>query len=92
VRGEIQEHPLQVLIRCDQPSALAAQVFAQDSVVEARIHPDGGGLLIRTRDADRFFRLLNQIALSGIVIESVAPADDTVNSVYEYLVGGEESR
>jgi ABC-2 type transport system ATP-binding protein len=91
VRGEIQEHPLQVLIRCDQPSALAARVFAQDSVVEARIHPDGGGLLIRTRDADRFFRLLNQIALSGILIESVAPADDTVNSVYEYLVGGEET-
>jgi ABC-2 type transport system ATP-binding protein len=48
-------------------------------------------LLIRTRDADRFFRLLNQIALSGILIESVAPADDTVNSVYEYLVGGEET-
>jgi ABC-2 type transport system ATP-binding protein len=91
VRGEIQDHPMQVLIRCDQPSALAARVFAQDSVVEARIHPDGGGLLIRTRDADRFFRLMNQIALSGIRIESVAPADDTVNSVYEYLVGGEES-
>jgi hypothetical protein len=34
---------------------------------------------------------MNQIALSGIRIESVAPADDTVNSVYEYLVGGEES-
>jgi ABC-2 type transport system ATP-binding protein len=91
VRGEIQDHPMQVLIRCDQPSALAARVFAQDSVVEARLHPDGGGLLIRTRDADRFFRLMNQIALSGIRIESVAPADDTVNSVYEYLVGGEES-
>lgn len=91
VRGEIQEHPLQVLIRCDQPSALAARVFSEDSVVEARIHDDGRGLLIRTRDADRFFRLLNQIALSGILIESVAPADDTVNSVYEYLVGGEES-
>ena len=30
VRGEIQEHPMQVLIRCDQPSALAARVFAQD--------------------------------------------------------------
>ena len=59
--------------------------------MEARMHADGGGLLIRTRDADRFFRLLNQIALSGILIESVAPADDTVNSVYEYLVGGEET-
>ncbi len=87
VRDEIRDQPMQVLIRCDKPALLASQVFAQDSVVEARLHPDGAGLLIRTRDADKFYRLLNHIALSGIVIESVAPADDSVNSVYEYLVG-----
>jgi ABC-2 type transport system ATP-binding protein len=91
VRGEIREFPMQVLIRCDKPAALAAQVFAQDSVVEARLHTDGRGLLIRTRDADRFYKLMNQIALSGIEIETVAPADDSVNSVYEYLVGNEEA-
>jgi len=33
--------------------------------------------------------MLNRIALSGIEIESVTPADDNVNSVYEYLIGGE---
>jgi ABC-2 type transport system ATP-binding protein len=59
-------------------------------VVEARLHADGGGLLIKTRDAGRFYRLLNHIALNGIEIESVAPIDDNVNSVYEYLIGGEE--
>ncbi|MBZ5606055.1 MAG: ABC transporter ATP-binding protein [Acidobacteriia bacterium] len=91
VRSEISEHPMQVLIRCNKPEALAARVFEQDSVVEARLHADKGGLLIKTRDADRFYRLLNQIALNGIEIESVAPADDNVNSVYEYLIGGEES-
>ena len=91
VRSEISEHPMQVLIRCNKPEALAARVFEQDSVVEARLHADRGGLLIKTRDADRFYRLLNQIALNGIEIESVAPADDNVNSVYEYLIGGEES-
>ena len=90
VRSEIREQPMQVLIRCDRPAALAARVFEMDSVVEARLHADGGGLLIKTRDADRFYRLLNHIALDGIGIESVAPADDNVNSVYEYLIGGEE--
>jgi hypothetical protein len=45
-----------------------------------------GGLLVKTRDADRFYKLLNHIALNGIEIESVAPADDDVNSVYEYLI------
>ena len=91
VRSEISEHPMQVLIRCNRPGALAAKVFEQDSVVEARVHADGGGLLVKTRDADRFYRMLNHIAMNGIEIESVAPADDNVNSVYEYLIGGEES-
>ncbi len=91
VRSEISEHPMQVLIRCDRPSELASKVFEQDHVVEARIHADGGGLLIKTRDAGRFYRMLNHIALNGIAIESISPADDNVNSVYEYLIGGEES-
>jgi ABC-2 type transport system ATP-binding protein len=91
VREEIREQPMQVVIRCDRPSALAAKVFETDHVVEAKIHADGGGVLIKTRDADRFYRMLNHIALNGIAIESVAPADDSVNSVYEYLIGGEES-
>jgi ABC-2 type transport system ATP-binding protein len=91
VRSEISDHPMQVLIRCNRPGALASKVFEQDSVVEARIHADGGGLLVKTRDPDRFYRLLNHIAMNGIEIESVAPADDNVNSVYEYLIGAEES-
>ncbi len=91
VREEISEQPMQVVIRCDRPSALAAKVFETDHIVEARLHTDGGGLLIKTRDADRFYRMLNHIALNGINIESVAPADDSVNSVYEYLIGSEES-
>ena len=40
VRSEMEEHPMQILIRCDRPSALASRVFDQDSVVEARIHED----------------------------------------------------
>lgn len=90
VRTEIQEHPMQILIRCDRPGALAARIFEQDHVVAARVLPDGAGLLVQTRDADQFYRRLNHLALDNIQIESVAPADDNVNSVYQYLVGGEE--
>jgi ABC-2 type transport system ATP-binding protein len=91
VRSEIQDHPIQVLIRCDRPGALASRFFEQPDVVEARIHSDGRGLLVKTLDADRFYLNLNRVALEGIDIESVAPADDDVNSVYEYLIGGEEA-
>jgi ABC-2 type transport system ATP-binding protein len=69
---------------------MASKVFEQDHVVEAQLLPDGSGLLVKTRDPERFYRKLNHIALGGIRIEGVAPADADVNSVYEYLIGSEE--
>ena len=91
VRSEIHEQPMQILIRCGNPRALASLLFEQNHVAEARIHADGGGLLVKTRDADRFYLGLNHIAQNGIEIESVVPADDDVLSVYEYLIGTEDS-
>jgi ABC-2 type transport system ATP-binding protein len=90
VRNEIRERPMQVLVRCDRPGALASKAFEQEHVVEAQILPDGSGLLVKTRDADRFYHMLNRVALDGIRIEGLAPADDDVNSVYGYLIGSEE--
>src|SRR5882762_2022458 len=90
VRDEMEEHPMQILIRCDQPSKLAAYVFAQDHVVEARVHEDRRGLFVKTRDADRFYLLLNRIVADGeINMESVAPVDDDLSAVYQYLIGTE---
>ena len=90
VRSEIQEHPTQILIRCNQPRELAAKMLEYPHTIEVSIHKDERGLLLKTRDADRFYLAMNEIALSGIDIESVAPADDDVLSVYEYLIGSEE--
>jgi ABC-2 type transport system ATP-binding protein len=88
VRDEMEEHPMQIFIRCDNPSKLASYVFAQDHVVEARLNDDQGGVFIKTRDADRFYLLLNQAVASGeINIESVAPVDDDLSAVYQYLIG-----
>lgn len=92
VRGEIEDHPMQVLIRSPRCSALASRLFEHDHVVEARLVEDGAAVLIKTRDAGRFYRALNHLALNGIDIEGVMPADDNVNSVYEYLIGAEGAR
>src|SRR3989454_3217150 len=90
VRDEMEEHPMQILIRCDKPSKLAAHVFAQAHVVEARLHDDRRGLFVKTRDADRFYLLLNRIVADGeINMESVAPVDDDLSAVYQYLIGTE---
>lgn len=91
VRTEIQEHPMTIMIRCDRPGALASKVFEQEHVVAAQVTPEGDGLLVQTRNADQFYRQLNHLALEGIRIEGVAPADDNVNSVYQYLIEREET-
>jgi ABC-2 type transport system ATP-binding protein len=89
VRSEVKEQPMQILVRCDRPHLLAAQLFLEDHAVEAKVSADGKGLLLRTSNGDRFYRLLNRVILDGgLEIESVAPADDDVNSVYQYLIGG----
>jgi ABC-2 type transport system ATP-binding protein len=90
VRSEIREQPMQVVIRCDHPNTLASRFFEEDHIVEVRMHHDKKGLLIKTSDPDRFFSLMNHVALNGHKLESVAPVDDDVNSVYEYLIGGED--
>ncbi len=90
VRSEIREHPTQILIRCDRPRVLASKIMESESTIEVRIHNDERGLLIKTKDEDRFYLMLNHIALKEVEIESVAPADDDVNSVYEYLIGSDE--
>src|SRR5437588_456156 len=88
VRSEVKEHPMQILVRCSRPNLLASRLFSQDHVVEAKLNPDGRGLLVRTQDAERFYLLMNQIIVEeDLALEAVAPADDDVNSVYQYLIG-----
>ena len=91
VRSEIEEHPMQILIRCEKPQALAAKLFEHEHLVEVRIHADRQGLLIKTSSPDQFYQLMNRIGSDGLDINTVAPVDDDVNSVYEYLIGSEES-
>jgi len=90
VRDEIQEHPMQVLVRCDRPSFVASRIFELDSAVEIKLHEDNAGLLVHTRDADKFYMLLNRLVLEhGLDVEAVAPADEDVQAVYRYLIEGE---
>jgi len=87
VRGEITSHPIQVLVRSDRPNVVASRVFELGHVVEARILDDRT-LLVRTRNAADFFTQLNRIVLDNQVeVETVAPSDESVHAVYDYLIG-----
>jgi len=90
VRNEVQDQPIQILVRCSNPKRLAAEAFSLEHVVEAAVQNDGGGVLVRTTSAEEFFLMLNRAVVAGLVeIEAVAPADEDVNSIYQYLIGSD---
>ncbi len=91
VRNELEEHPLQILVRCDQPSFLATKLFAEPHIVEVHIHDDRQGLFVKTRNTDKFYDLLNRVVVtSELKIETVAPVDNDLNAVYHYLIGARQ--
>lgn len=90
VRSEMAKHPIQVEVRCDQPALVAARLFKEGVAVEAILNEDHQGLLVRTREAGRFYLLLNQVVVEDeVAIESVSLADADVRAVYQYLIGSE---
>jgi ABC-2 type transport system ATP-binding protein len=93
VRDEIEEHPMQILVRCDRPQVLAARLFEHEHTVEARVHDDRRGLFVKTRRPDDFYLLLNRLVTeNNLRVESVAPADDDLSAVYQYLISSEGGR
>ena len=93
VRDEIEEHPMQILVRCDRPQVLAARLFEHEHTIEARIHDDRRGLFVKTRRPDDFYLLLNRLVTENhLKVESVAPADDDLNAVYQYLINSDGGR
>jgi ABC-2 type transport system ATP-binding protein len=88
VRDEIDEHPSQYLVRCRDASRVASLLFAEDHVTEIRLNDDRMGMLVMTRDREQFARALGRLALDGHSLETVVPADENVDALYEYLIGG----
>jgi ABC-2 type transport system ATP-binding protein len=90
VREEIEEHPSQYIVRCRNrdASGVAALLFGEEHITEIKLNEDRMGMLVMTRDREQFARALGQIALNGHRIESVVPADENVDALYEYLIGG----
>lgn len=87
VREEIHEHPCQFIIRCSNASRVASLLFNEDHITEIRLNEDRMGLLVMTRDSEQLSRSIGRIALDGYRIDSVIPADENVDALYEYLIG-----
>ena len=87
VREEIHEHPSQFIIRCRNASRIAALLFNENHITEIRLNEDRMGLLVMTRDREALSRTIGRIALEGYGIDSIIPADENVDALYEYLIG-----
>ena len=87
VREEIHEHPSQFIIRCRDASRIAAMLFNEDHITEIRLHEDREGLLVMTTDREQFSRTIGRLAIDGCKIDSIIPADENVDALYEYLIG-----
>jgi ABC-2 type transport system ATP-binding protein len=88
VREEIHEHPSQYLNRCRDASRIAALLFDQDHITQIQVHDDRLGLMVMTRNQREFSRALTRISLAGHTVESVMAADENVDALYKYLIGG----
>jgi hypothetical protein len=76
------------VIRCRDASRIAALLFEQDHITQIQVHDDRLGLLVMTRSQQEFSRALTRISLAGHTIESVVAADENVDALYKYLIGG----
>lgn len=87
IRAAMTDIPRQVFIECSEPRTLASALIGTDGVVG--VHVEDSQLRIEASDAGGLARLLPQIALdSGITISKVEPLDDSLESVFRYLVEG----
>jgi ABC-2 type transport system ATP-binding protein len=87
VREEIHEHPCQFIVRCRDAARIASMLFNEDHVTEIRLHEDRQGLLAMTTEREKFSRTIGQLAVAGYPIDSIIPADENVDALYEYLIG-----
>jgi hypothetical protein len=64
VRGEMEKRR-KILVRCDQPGAGCKTIRAGPHC-RSQVHDDGGGLFVKTRDAEAFY-CTNQILVNAAI-------------------------
>jgi ABC-2 type transport system ATP-binding protein len=88
IRAALDQRPYHVRIVSDSPRALAAAVVALPSVDAVHVDPDGA-LIVLSRTVRVLQEELPKLAQrGGIRLRRVEPLDDSLESVFGYLVEG----
>ena len=88
IRAAMTDRPRRVFVECSNPRTLAAAVMAVEGVVGA--HLQDGRVLVEASDAAALARALPKIAVGhGLAISRIEPVDESLESVFRYLVKGD---
>ena len=86
IRAALDERPYHVRVVSDAPRSLAAAVVALDSVDAVRVDPDGAVVVLSRNVRDLQVELPRLARSSAIRLRRVEPLDDSLESVFGYLV------
>jgi ABC-2 type transport system ATP-binding protein len=88
IRAALNQRPYHVRVLCDAPRRLAAAVCALPSVDAVNFDPDGALILLSRSVIDLQIELPRLAQAEGIRMHRVEPLDDSLESVFGYLVEG----
>ena len=88
IRAALDQRPYHVRVVCDAPRRLAALAVGIGSVEAVNIDPDGALIILSRRVLDLQLELPRLAQSAGISLRRVEPLDDSLESVFGYLVEG----
>jgi ABC-2 type transport system ATP-binding protein len=86
IRAALNQRPYHVRVTCDAPRRLAAAVVTLPSVEAVHVDPDGAVVVLSRNVLDLQIELPRLAQASGISLRRVEPLDDSLESVFGYLV------
>jgi ABC-2 type transport system ATP-binding protein len=86
IRAALNQRPYHVRVICDQPRELAGAVVRLPSVDAVNIDPDGAVVVLSRSVVDLQLALPTLAQSQGITLRRVEPLDDSLESVFGYLV------
>jgi ABC-2 type transport system ATP-binding protein len=86
IRAALNKRPYHVRVLCDSPRKLAAEVVSLDSVDAVHMDPDGALIVLSRNVLDLQVELPRLARSSSIGLRRVEPLDDSLESVFGYLV------
>ena len=86
IRAALNQRPYHVRVLCDAPRRLAAEVVRLGSVDAVHVDPDGAVVVLSRNVLDLQIELPRLAQSSGISLRRVEPLDDSLESVFGYLV------